>query len=331
MKTENLLLSADGTVKITDFGLARLGGEKGMTKTGSTVGTAAYMSPEQVRGETIDHRSDIFSFGVVMFELATGRLPFEGDHEAAVLYSVLNKDATGLEERSDFPPALTDLIQKCLAKNQDERYQKCDDILHELQSISGGHAVPAVVPEKFSRWSMLMWLLVVPVIAGFGFAVYVIANLVLAGPAPPPPATIAVLYTENMTGDAHYGTFATGMTEEIINQLANVQGLQVLSRSDVEAFKGKPVDIRTIGEQLGVAYVLESSVRAEGNNIRVTCQAIQTSDRFHFWSQGYTREMKGAFEVQTEIAQMIATSLKTRFAQREIEYKLGLPEHSLNP
>ena len=139
------------------------------------------------------------------------------------------------------------------------------------------------------------------------------------------------LGTENMTGDAHYGTFATGMTEEIINQLANVQGLQVLSRSDVEAFKGKPVDIRTIGEQLGVAYVLESSVRAEGNNIRVTCQAIQTSDRFHFWSQGYTREMKGAFEVQTEIAQMIATSLKTRFAQREIEYKLGLPEHSLNP
>jgi adenylate cyclase len=170
--------------------------------------------------------------------------------------------------------------------------------------------------------------LILPALGGIGFLVsLLVAQFTAASPDMLP--SIAVLYTENMADSARYSTFAAGMTEEIINELANVPGLQVISRSDVQSYKGKTVDIQEIGKKLGVSYVLESSLRAEGNQVRLTCQAIQTSDRFHFWSQAYTRELKGGFEVQSDLAKQIAIGLKTKFAQKNVEIKLGLPANSL--
>jgi adenylate cyclase len=141
--------------------------------------------------------------------------------------------------------------------------------------------------------------------------------------------SIAVLYVENLTGSPQYDSFSVGLTEEITSELSNIPGLQVVSRNDVVQFRSKTVDIREIGEKLGVSYVLEGSLRVDGNKIRVMCQAIQTSDRFHFWSQGITRDLTNALEVETDIAQQVALGLKTKFAQKNVEEKLGLPKNSL--
>lgn len=328
IKTENLLLSESGGVKVTDFGLAKLRGEPGLTTTGKAPGTAAYMSPEQIRGEDLDHRTDIFSVGVVLYELASGRLPFQGEHDAALTYSIVNTDPVSLRSlRNDVPQGLENLILKCLEKEKEKRYQECAGLITALEQLWGelsDRAVQAVFPKQSPS------LLFVGAVAAIVVAAVVFFYLFFLRPASPPPApSIAVLYAENMTDNPNFDLFAAGLTEEIVSELANVPGLRVLSRNDVQIYRGKTADMSEIGKKLGVAYVLESSVRAEGNLLRINCQAIQTEDRFHFWSKGYTREMKGTFEVQSDIAREIALGLKTKFAQKELEQKLGLPANSL--
>jgi len=329
VKTENLMLTAEGAVKMTDFGLARLGEESTVTRTGSAVGTAAYMSPEQIRGEKIDERSDIFSFGVVLYEMTTGRLPFRGEHEAAVTYSILNSEPEDLSSvRQGIPRELKQLIEKCLVKESDRRYQTCEKILEDLKNIGGSGQPEAEQPSsrKPQKFSVIAAVAGALMILG-GIGLLVIPQF-SSGTTYVPPS-VAVLYVENMTENTTFDSFAIGMTEEIINELANVPGLQVVSRSDVMPYQQKPVDVRQIGEKLGVSYVLESSVRSEGTKIRITCQAIQTADRFHFWSQAYTRELTSILDVQSDIARQVALGLKTKFAQKELEQKLGLPANSL--
>jgi TolB-like protein len=311
--------------------LAKLRADAQITQSGSTVGTAAYMSPEQIRGEEIDARSDIFSFGIVLFELTTGRLPFRGEHAAAVSYSIVNDDPTPLGPlRPNVPPGLASVIAKCLAKEKDKRYQKCDDIVEDLRVLrqqpsgeSSGH-VAAVATSSRRIWIAAA---AVAVLAGGALLYAYVINPATAANVGQP--TIAVLYLENMTDNTKYDSFAAGMTEEIINELSNVPGLKVVSRNDVVQFRGKPADIDEIGKKLKVGYVLEGSVRWDGKRVRITTQAIQTQDRFHFWSQGYTRELTNTLDVQSEVAQQVAQALKSKFKQKDLEEKLGLPTNTL--
>jgi serine/threonine protein kinase/tetratricopeptide (TPR) repeat protein len=286
IKSENIMLTNEGLIKIMDFGLAKLRGVTKITETGSTLGTAAYMSPEQAQGEEVDQRSDIFSFGVVLYELLSGRLPFEGEHPAAIIYSIINEEPQPIVRYNNQVSAkLEEIVFKALAKEMEERYQHIDDLLADLRR------------EKKNLE-------------------YV--KTAVAKPAEPTKPAIAVLYLQNLSENKEDEYFAAGMTEDIITQLSKIGSLLVTSRSDVEQFKNKPVNLKEMANKLRVNYVMEGSVRKYGNKIRITCQLIKASDGFHAWADSYDRQMEDLFAIQAEVAKEVAQALKITLAPPEL-------------
>jgi len=288
IKSDNIMVTPRGQVKIMDFGLAKLKGAAKLTQTSSTLGTAAYMSPEQASGEEVDQRSDIFSFGVVLYELLTGQLPFKGEHHAAIVYSIINEEPQPIARFNNQVSAkLEDMVFKALAKDKEERYQHIDDLLADLRR---------------ERKSLE----------------YVRAAVVTKPTETPKPA-IAVLYLQNLSESKEDEYFAAGMTEDIITQLSKIGGLLVTSRSDVEQFRNKAMNIKDVASRLRVNYVMEGSVRKYGNKIRITCQMIKASDGFHVWADSYDRQMEDLFAIQAEVAKEVAQALKVTLAPSELE------------
>jgi serine/threonine-protein kinase len=278
VKSENALLTEEGTVKLTDFGVALVAGRESKPAGGSsTAGTAAYMSPEQAQGLEVDVRSDVFSFGVLLFELATGRVPFHDRQEAVILYDIVHTKEPSLSQfRQDLPAGLQPIVSKALEKDPDERYQSVDEIVKDIRALSESLRTPVTRREPLRR----------------------------------PDPTIAVLPFVDMSPQKDQDFFCDGVTEEIINALTGVKGLKVVSRTSAFQFKGQPYDIREIGQQLGVQTVLEGSVRKAGNRLRITVQHINVSDGYHLWSQRYDREMEDVFAIQDEIAQAVVDQLR---------------------
>jgi len=304
LKPENIFITRDGVVKILDFGLARLDAEAAnleqmntvaRTSPGMIIGTVAYLSPEQARGETADHRSDIFAFGSVLFEMLTGRPAFLRPSVAETIVAVLRDSAKPQSESGRMPAEVEEILHHCLEKNRDERFRSARDLAFALRlasrtTASAPHDTMRLTPE--------------PAESG------VRAN----------ELSIAVLPFRNMspTADAEY--FSDGMTEEIINSLAAVPALQVAARTTSFAFKGRNEDIRRIGRELGVAMMLEGSVRQSGSRLRVTAQLINVENGYQLWSNRWDRDLADVFAVQDEIAQAIASTLKVRI---ESEGKTG--------
>ncbi len=287
IKSENIMLTPRGQVKIMDFGLAKLRGANKLTQTGSTLGTAAYMSPEQASGEEVDQRSDIFSFGVVMYELLTGQLPFKGEHHAAIVYSIINEEPQPVARyNNQVSTKLEDIVSKALAKDKEERYQHIDDLLADLRR------------ERKS--------------------LEYVKAATLTKPAESSKPAIAVLYLQNLSPEKEDEYFAAGMTEDIITQLSKIGGVLVTSRSDVEQFRNKTANIKDVANRLRVNYVMEGSVRKYGNKIRITCQLIKASDGFHAWAESYDRQMEDLFEIQADVAKEVAQALKITLAPPEI-------------
>ena len=287
IKSDNIMLSPRGQVKIMDFGLAKLKGATKLTKTRSTIGTLAYMSPEQAQGEEVDSRRDIFSFGVVLYELLTGKLPFGGEHQAAVIYSIINEEPQPVARYNNQVSAkLEDIVFKALAKDKEERYQHIDDLLADLRR------------ERKS--------------------LEYVKTAVTTKPAKPTKPAIAVLYLQNLSEKKGDEYFAAGMTEDIITQLSKIGGLLVTSRSDVEQFKNKPVNVKEVANRLRVNYVMEGSVRKYGNKIRITCQLIKASDGFHVWADSYDRQMEDLFAIQADVAKEVAQALKVALVPPEV-------------
>jgi len=277
IKTSNIVVDSEFHPKILDFGLAAIQGSEMLTRAGSTLGTVAYMSPEQAQGREIDHRSDLFSLGIVLYELITGRTPFKRINDAATLQAIINESPEPLARyKSDVPPELQRLIDKILAKNPSERYQSAADLSADMLTISRS-------TES-------------------------VATGITGGVAVGRPS-IAVLPFANMSADPDNEYFSDGLTEELLNVLAKNPELKVTGRTSSFAFKGKQEDLRVIGQKLGVGTLLEGSVRKSGNRVRITAQLVSAADGFHLWSETYDRVLDDIFAVQDEIAGAVSTAM----------------------
>lgn len=285
IKPTNIIIDSDSRPKILDFGLATIPGMEEPVRSGSAVGTVVYTSPEQTLGKKPDHRTDIWSLGVVLYEMITGRLPFRGEYEQAVIYSILNEDQpsiTGINPEA--PPGLERVINRALAKDPGERYQNAEEIMADLRELRKERetAVSTAQPS-----------------------------------AAKPQPSIAVLPFTNLSADKGQVYFCDGMAEEIISGLTNVEGLRVVARTSAFAFRDKQLDIREIGRKLDVDTVLEGSVRKAGDRLRITVQLVNVADGYHLWSEKFDRVLEDIFFIQDEISLAIVEKLKVRVLREE--------------
>jgi non-specific serine/threonine protein kinase len=315
IKSDNIKLTEDGLVKIMDFGLAKLRGVSRLTKTGTTLGTMQYMSPEQVQGLEVDQRSDIFSFGVVLYEMITGQLPFRGEYEAAVIYSIINESPEPLTNyRPDVPEGLKRIVDKTLEKNRNLRYQNMGELLADFERLLKGEEVKEIrkVAPKRRKWAY--WGIGVLVIA-IVFVFFKFFSVFRISPRVPVIPTVAVLYLENLGNVDDY--FAAGMTDAIITDLSKLGGLRVLSRSDVAYYRGKKIDIKELGKKLSVEYIIAGSIQRSDQMVRITAQLIKTRDGFQVWADMFTSRLSSIFELQDEVAEGIASALKVKLSPVE--------------
>jgi serine/threonine-protein kinase len=296
LKPDNVFLTRDGIVKILDFGIAREtkgpgtgSNPESLTESGTVVGTPGYMSPEQIRGKPVDQRSDLFSLGVILYEMLTGKRAFQRENPVETMMSILQDEPSQTTGRG-VPPELTGILTHSLEKSPEDRFQSARDFAFALQAAE---REPPSGPRSPATGSVR--------------------------PAERTEASIAVLPFRNMSAgpDAEY--FSDGMTEEIINALGAIAAMRVAARTSSFAFKGRDTDVRQIGRELGVRTVLEGSVRKAGQRLRITAQLVDVSSGYHVWSERYDREMKDVFDVQDEISRSIAAALKVKLLPEEEE------------
>lgn len=318
IKPGSVMITKDGVIKILDFGLAKLGDQDGLTRTGASIRTVAYMSPEQAQGEAVDQRTDIWSFGVVLYEMLTGQLPFKGEYDQALIYSILNETPAPVNSlRSALPQQLERIVNLCLEKKVTDRYQQMADLLTDLRSLKPQSESGITKPRRATA-SHLRRTRAYIFSAVLGVLVLLVGYFLFQPQtASTDRKSIAVLPFTNLSGSKEDEYFSDGITEDVITQLTKIADLKVISRTSVMHYKSQHKDIRDIGRELDIATVIEGNVRRAGNQVRVAVQLIDTNDEGLLWAETYDKEMTEIFSIQTDIAQQIATALKAKLSSPE--------------
>src|SRR6266508_6039863 len=334
VKPENIMLRPDGYVKVLDFGIAKLAEQEVPvtlaeeeavllveTHLGSIMGTVRYMSPEQARGAPVDKGTDIWSLGVVLYEMVTGQAPFTGETPGEAMSSILETEPSPLTSYITQTPAeLQQIISKTLRKERGQRYQSAHELLEAFQSLRRSMEFKAELGRSTSARSWLRWtamtaalLALAAIVAGI---VMFSRNRVRSTLAVP-EKSIAVLPVENLSRDPDNAYFADGVQEEILTRLASIANLKVISRTSTQQYQSKPRNLSQIAKQLGVANILEGSVQKAADQVRVNVQLINAQTDSHLWADTYDRKFTDILGVESEIAKRIAESLQAKLTGRE--------------
>ncbi len=279
IKSENIMISPGDQIKIMDFGIAKLKGSSGMTKTGTSLGTLAYMAPEQAQGLKADHRSDIWSLGVVFYEMLTGETLFKAEHEAALLYLIVNEEppAPSILDRK-IPHQIDDIVKKMLTKDPDKRYQNLSELIEALSNIKEEIGKSGGETKK---------------------------------------KAIAVLPFDNISSDKENEYFGDGLTEELIANLSRLKDMRVISRTTTMHYKGSKKDIKSIGRELGARYIMEGSVRKFQDDLRITAQLIDVEIDEQLWAETFKGKLADVFDIQEKVSKQIVDALMVKLTPTE--------------